>query len=397
MFDSFKKKLSGWIKKSTEKVKEVFVDETKVKKGKKTKAKKKQEKKQKPVKTSKEEKVKIIEEKEIEVPTKFDSGKLKVEPDLEEIEENIEEIKQEKEEETKEDKQEKKGFFSRLFTKSKFKITQEYFDSIFNDLEMLLLENNVAFDAVENLRKEMESKLIDKEVDKENIQEEIQNSLKDSIKEMLISPFDLMEKIKKKTDSPYVILFFGINGSGKTTTIAKLAHLLQKNNISCLLAAGDTFRAASIEQLQEHGNRLNIEVIKSKYNADPASVAFDAIKHAKSKGIKTVLIDTAGRMYTKSDLMREMEKISRVSKPDLKIFIAESITGNDATEQAKTFNEAIGIDGIILSKADVDEKPGAVLSVSYITKKPILYLGIGQEYKDLETFDKDKVIERLGL
>jgi fused signal recognition particle receptor len=163
------------------------------------------------------------------------------------------------------------------------------------------------------------------------------------------------------------------------------------------MAASDTFRAASIEQLEEHGKNLGIKVIKSQYKADPASVAFDAISHAKSHKIKVVLIDTAGRMYTKSDLMREMEKISRVSKPDLKIFIAESITGNSATEQAKQFNETIGIDGIILSKADIDEKSGTILSVSYITEKPILFLGTGQEYSDLQKFDKEKIISQLGL
>jgi len=371
MFESFKKKLSGWIKKSTEKVKDsIIVKEEKPKKGKKTKEKK--------VKS----KERIKEEREVTEKILKDIKEENIE--IKSPEERLEEI-------------EKKGFFSKLFGKiAKFTITEEYFDEIFSELELVLLENNVALESMDFLKEKLKKELVGKEIEKKNIESEIKDALKISIEEMLKDPFDLISRIKEKQGT-FVILFFGINGSGKTTTIAKISSLLKKNNISCILAAGDTFRAASIEQLQEHGKRLWVEVIKSQYQSDPASVAFDAIKHAQSHNIKAVLIDTAGRMYTKDSLMKEMEKISRVSHPDLKIFIGESITGNDATTQAKMFNEAIGIDGIILSKADVDEKPGAILSVSQVTNKPILYLGVGQDYKDLELFNKKKIIERLGL
>jgi len=213
---------------------------------------------------------------------------------------------------------------------------------------------------------------------------------------LFVENLDLLEKIKTK-EGVFVIVFFGINGCGKTTSIAKIARLLLKNKISCILAASDTFRAASIEQLTEHGNKLGIKTIKGNYGSDPAAVAFDAIQHAKSHKIKVVLIDTAGRMHTKENLIKEMEKIIRVSKPDIKIFVAESITGNDATEQAKIFNEAIGIDAIILTKADVDEKAGTILSVSHVTGKPIIFLGTGQKYDDLMPFDKKKVLDGLGL
>ena len=200
-----------------------------------------------------------------------------------------------------------------------------------------------------------------------------------------------------KKEKPFVILFLGINGSGKTTNLAKMAYLLKQKGFSVALAAADTFRAASIEQIQEHAKKLNIPLIKHDYGADPSAVGFDAIKYAKSHHIDVVLIDTAGRMHTKTNLISEMEKICRITNPDLKIFVAESIAGNDATEQAKTFHEAIEIDGTILSKADVDEKGGTIISVSAITHKPIFYLGTGQNYKDLKLFNKEEYIESLGL
>jgi fused signal recognition particle receptor len=173
--------------------------------------------------------------------------------------------------------------------------------------------------------------------------------------------------------------------------------MLKERKISCVIAAADTFRAASIEQLQLHADKLNVKLIKHDYGSDPAAVAFDAIRHAEAKNIDVVLVDTAGRMHSNTNLLDEMRKIVRVAKPDLKIFVGESITGNDCVEQAQTFNSTISIDGIILTKADVDEKGGAALSISYITKKPIMYIGIGQEYADLREFSSSLVVESLGL
>ena len=189
----------------------------------------------------------------------------------------------------------------------------------------------------------------------------------------------------------------GINGSGKTTTIAKLANYLQKNKLSVSLAAADTFRAAAVEQIQQHADNLKVHLIKKDYGSDPASVGFEAITHAKKNKIDVVLIDTAGRMQNKDTLMKEIEKIVKVARPDMKIFLGESITGNDMTEQAKAFNETIDITGIILSKSDVDEEGGTAISVSQATGKPILFLGTGQKYEDLEIFDKKKIIEKLNL
>ncbi len=341
-----------------------------------------------------EEKAEAEKEKEEVVKEKVKKKKVGGKKEKKKLEIKEKEIKGEGGGAVEEKEEKKKGFLFKL--KRKFKITEDYFEEIFSDLEFVLLENNVALEVVEKIKESLKNELVDEEIEKKEVEEKIKDALKSSIEEIIKEPFDLIEKIKNK-EGPFVIIFFGINGSGKTTTIARLAYLLKKNNLSCVLAASDTFRAASIEQLEKHAKNLDVRIVKSQYNADPASVAFDAIKHAESKGVDVVLIDTAGRMYTKSDLLKEMEKICRVSQPDLKIFVAESITGNDAVEQARTFDEAVGIDGIILTKTDVDEKGGTALSISYVTGKPILYLGTGQDYGDLEKFNKKKLIENLGL
>jgi fused signal recognition particle receptor len=286
---------------------------------------------------------------------------------------------------------EEKGFFAKF----KKRLTDEKFEELFQELEMILLQNNVAYEAVQSIKLSLGTKLIGqppKEVD-------LPKELRESIESILINPPNFLEEIKEslKLRKPFVILFAGINGSGKTTTIAKIANYLQKNKLSVCLAAADTFRAAAIQQLEEHANKLKVPLIKKDYGSDPASVGFEAIAYAKKNKIDIVLIDTAGRMQNRDSLMKEIEKISRVTKPNMTIFLGESITGNDATEQAKAFNDTIGITGIILSKADVDEKGGTAISVSHITKKPILFLGTGQEYKNLEPFDKKKLIKQLEL
>src|SRR3989339_339971 len=329
------------------------------------------------IKTSEEEKP--IETEKIE-------EEIKEEPKKESVEEKIQET------------QKKKSFFEKILTGT-IKISEEEFNNYSEELEMLLLENNVAFEVTEKVLEELKEKLVGKEIPKKELEQEIKNNLKEILKEILIEPFNIVEKIKEKSKrgEPYVILFCGINGTGKTTTIAKIAHMLKQEKLSCVIAAADTFRAAAIDQIKTHGERLDTKVIAHEYGSDPASVGFDAIKYAKKNNIPCVLIDTAGRIHTATNLLREMEKIVKVCKPDTKIFVGESITGNDAIEQVKSFNDIIGIDGIILSKADIDEKGGTALSLGYTTKKPILYLGIGQEYNQIELFDKNKFLEKLGL
>lgn len=325
----------------------------------------------------------------------FDFLKKKLKQAIGKFEEKVEE---KAEEPPKLEQVEKKGFYEKIKEKVvSTKLSERDFDKLFEELEIVLLESNFAVDVIDELKQDLKEKLVDKPLKRKEINNIIRNTLKSSLEDLFkIGEFDLIKKIKAGK-KPYVICFVGVNGQGKTTSLAKIANLLQKNKLSCVFAAADTFRAASIEQLEEHGKKLKIKVVKQKYGSDPAAVAFDAIAHAKAKGIDVVLIDTAGRMHTEKNLMNEMQKIMNVAKPDLKIFIGESIAGNDCIEQAVRFNETINFDGIILTKADVDKKGGAAISITYMTGKPILYLGIGQKYSDLEEFDYKKLIEDLGF
>ena len=353
-------------------------------------------------KTSEKELIEEEFEKELEEELK-DKTQIRTEQDkieavaqhvpLEPAEKQIEEELKKKEEKQKE----KGGFFSKLTDAvTKTNLTEEKFNDIFWELEIILMENNVAVEVIDKLKADLKKELVDSKVKRGTVDEIIMKTLRNTVNELFdVERFDLISKIKTK--KPFVITFFGINGSGKTTTIAKLAYLLKQQGLNCVIAAGDTFRAAAIQQMEEHTQKLNIRLIKHEYGADPAAVAFDAIKYAEAKAIDVVLIDTAGRMHSNANLMDEMKKIIRVAKPDLKIFIGEAITGNDCVDQAKEFNSAIGIDAIILCKADVDEKGGAALSISYVTKKPILYLGVGQNYQDLKPFDKQIIMESIGV
>ncbi len=314
-------------------------------------------------------------------------------------EEAKEEIEQPEEEKEPEPKKEEKGFFERIKdTITKTTLSEEKFNDLFWNIEVVLLENNVAVDVIDKIRDDLKATLVNQKIPRGKLEECVQETVRTSVLGLFdLPPVDVLARIRQKKEKPFIIAFVGINGSGKTTTIAKLAHALKKNHLTPVVAAADTFRAAAIQQLEEHGERLGVKVIKHDYGADPAAVAFDAIKYAKAKRSDVVLIDTAGRMHSNTNLIDEMKKIVRVSKPDLKIFVGESITGNDCIEQARTFNEAIAFDAIILTKADVDEKGGAALSVSYVTKKPITYFGVGQTYDDLEVFDKEKVMASIGL
>ncbi|MCD6403490.1 MAG: signal recognition particle-docking protein FtsY [Candidatus Aenigmarchaeota archaeon] len=269
---------------------------------------------------------------------------------------------------------------------------------ILQDLELSLVEADVAFETAEKIKKNLVNELVGKEIRRGKEKEVVLNAIKKTLLKILDVPsIDLVKMVrgKKKQGKPFVILFLGYNGSGKTTSMAKLVHFLKKKGFSCVFAAADTFRAASIEQLEEHARKLGIKVIKHRYGADPAAVVFDAIKHAEANRIDVVLADTAGRTHANRNLMDELKKIVRVNKPDLKVLVIDSLTGNDAVEQAKMFDEAVGVDAVMFTKVDVNEKGGAILSVTHTIKKPILFLGTGQGYEDLEIFEKEKFVKDL--
>ncbi|NJE46574.1 signal recognition particle-docking protein FtsY [Thermococcus sp. GR7] len=266
------------------------------------------------------------------------------------------------------------------------------------DLELELLEADVALETVEALREKIKEKLVGQKVkigtNKKGL---VEKAVREAVLEVLTPEkrIDLLEMIRSKEEKPFVIAFVGFNGSGKTTTIAKLAHWLKKNGLSVVIAASDTFRAGAIEQVEEHAKRVGVKVIKHSYGADPAAVAYDAIGHAKARGVDVVLIDTAGRNELNRNLMDEMKKIVRVTKPDLVIFVGDSLAGNAVVEQAKQFNEAVRIDGVILTKLDADARGGAALSISHAIGAPILFVGVGQGYDDLKPFDEKWFVERI--
>ena len=276
------------------------------------------------------------------------------------------------------------------------KLKEDTLDELLHELELGLMEADVALSVAEELTKRVRKELVGKRVDKSfQIDEAVKLALRAAVKDVLSEQkLTLNEKIKAKPP-PFVIMFVGINGGGKTTAIAKMANRMQKRGLSCVLAAGDTFRAGAIEQLTIHSEKLGCKIIKHQEASDPAAVAYDAIEHAKARKKDVVLIDTAGRMQTNTNLMDEMKKIKRVAKPDMVFFVGDALAGSDAVEQARRFNDAVGIDAVILTKIDADAKGGAALSIAKTIGKPIGYVSFGQEYEDFRRFDADWMVARI--
>jgi len=277
------------------------------------------------------------------------------------------------------------------------RLTEGTIDDVLDDLEIVLLQSDVALPVVERLRRDLHKELAGRKLRfGVEAEEAIRSVLERSTRTILARPpIDLAAAIRQHAPKPYVILFVGVNGTGKTTSVAKLAVWLEGKGISSVIAAGDTFRAGAIEQLLVHGERLGIRVVRQQEGSDPAAVAYDAVEHARAKGIDVVLVDTAGRQHTNENLIEEAKKIRRVVAPALTLFVGDALSGNDVIEQARLFDRALGIDGLVLTKLDADAKGGAALSATFVTKKPILFVGVGQGYADLTPFDPDWMVRRL--
>jgi len=294
----------------------------------------------------------------------------------------------------------KSGFKGLVNKVTTTELKAENLSSILSDFKMILAENDVAFPVADRICDELAKRLTGVQVKRlEDRKKIVEENLRQVLLEVMLTnnKIDLLKKIeeKRKKSEPFALLFVGINGTGKTTTIAKVAQFLRDKGYSVVLAASDTYRAGSIEQLEEHARRLGMRLIKHKYGADSAAVAYDAISHAKAHGINVVLIDTAGRMQTNQNLMNELAKVKRVVAPDLTVLTVDSLIGNDAVMQAEEFHKCVGIDATILTKVDADVKGGSALSVTYVTQKPILFIGVGQTYKDLELFNPEKFVNMI--
>jgi fused signal recognition particle receptor len=277
-------------------------------------------------------------------------------------------------------------------------ISEKELDIVIENLKIDLLESEIPFNLVEKISENIKKHMIDRKFSRsDEFKEIIKNEFTKSIVEIFdkVEDVDLINLIKTNKDNPFKILIVGINGSGKTTTVAKIGYLLKENNISSVIVAGDTFRSGAIEQIKEHADRLNLKLISQEYGSDPAAVARDGVEYSKTHNIDAVIIDTSGRVQTNNNLMQEVLKINNVINPDFTIFIGDSLAGNDLVSQAQEFFKFTKFNGSILTKVDADVKGGAILSILSESSKPIIYIGTGQEYKDLEKFNEERFLSEL--
>lgn len=366
-----------------EEKKEVVSEKPKEKKGllERILGPKKEEKKPEPV-------IEEVPEEELE-PIIEEKKPKKVEPPKEER-------KKEREEELK--KKVKKGLFAAVTETitGESEVKEGEVVELLDELELGMLESDVALSVAEEIKEELRKRILGAKVKRGQTAVFVKDSLRDILLNMFKETpgFEFSERMKEG-GKPYRIMVVGPNGAGKTTTIAKIVTLMKKNGHTVCVAASDTFRAAAVEQLVYHGEKLGVKVIHGAYGADPASISFDAVNYAKSNNIDVVLIDTAGRQETNINLLNQLKKMDRVIKPDLKIYVGESIAGNAMVEQISRFNEDIGLDGVILTKLDCDAKGGTVISVSRVANLPILYVGVGQGYEDMKKFVAEEIVEEI--
>ncbi len=305
-----------------------------------------------------------------------------------------------------EKREEKPSIFQRIAqrvseTIAYTRLSEDKVEKLCENLFTQLIECDVAVEVSEQIVNIVRERLLSLKIPRFGVEKEriVKDAIKDALLKVIedVPDVDFMSLASKLVEErkPVVVLFLGPNGYGKTTTIAKIGYLLKRHNYSVVFAAADTFRAGAIEQLEEHGKRLGIRVIKHRYGADPAAVVHDAIVHAEAKGIDFVLVDTAGRMHTDVNLMDELRKIYRVAEPDLSIFVADALLGNEALEVAKTYSKYVNIDGLVITKVDAYPKGGSILTFLVVLRKPIFFLGTGQNYEDLMPFRKEWFIGQL--
>lgn len=277
-------------------------------------------------------------------------------------------------------------------------LSDKEISQILDEFILVLVENDVAYSVAQKICDSLREKLKDVEVRRfSDSTEPARDVLREVLLEILKGSgeeafFKVLDK-RKTEQKAAVILFVGVNGTGKTSSIAKIGHLLLRRGFSVVIAAADTYRTGSIEQIEVHAQRIGIKTIKHAYGGDAAAVAFDAVGYANAHGINVVLIDSAGRMQTNKNLLEEMKKIARVSKPDLTILVVDALTGNDAVEQGQKFSEAVQIDGVILTKLDADAKGGSAISMATVIGKPVLFAAVGQNYEDLVSFEPGQIVE----
>jgi len=283
---------------------------------------------------------------------------------------------------------------------TKVELDPKKLQPIVEELKITLLENDVAFQVAEGIGQELVEELTGVKVGRTSdkkafVREALRKAVLRTLSKGGQADLEELVRAKRAQGEPFVILFVGFNGSGKTTTIAKMAKMLRDRGFKVIMACSDTFRAGAIEQLEEHGRRLGIRTLKHRYGADPAAVAYDAVAHARARGIDVVLIDTAGRAQTNKNLMDELAKIKRVIEPDLTVLVVDALTGNDALVQAEMFNDAVGVDAVVLTKVDADIRGGTALSITHAIGKPILFIGTGQSYDDLRPFDPEEFADMI--
>jgi len=282
-----------------------------------------------------------------------------------------------------------------LITDRELIVSEKDISDALSELEMTLLTSDVALPVTDAIIAHVRANLIGKHRKiGQSVDALVVGALKSALLEVLGTGFSLVDFIKAH-DRPVKILFTGVNGTGKTTTVAKIGAYLKKQGFSVVIGAGDTYRAGATEQISVHAERIGIKIIQHQEGADPSAVLFDSVQYAVSHKLDVVLADTAGRFHTKSNLMNQLEKIRRVMKPDLIVYVDEAVAGNDAVIRAAEFDRTVGADAIVLTKADMDSRGGAAISIAHTIGKPLMFLGTGQRYEDIIPFEPAKVVDEL--